>query len=150
HYGARVCAAALLGALLSRRHSGRGAHVEVSQAEIIMAHCSEFFLASSLGHPEAVEPRGSASQRGVPWSVYPCDGDDEWCVIAVGSDDEWRRLKDELGNPEWAAAPALETVAGRTAERELIDHRLAEWTATFAPRQLMSKLQRAGVPAAMM
>ena len=73
HYGARVCATAVLAALIRRRRTARGAHLEVAQAELIVNQLADVFLATSLG-----ERHGDP---GAPWGVYPCAGDDEWCVI---------------------------------------------------------------------
>ena len=39
-----------------------------------------------------------------PWGVYPCAGDDEWCVVTVRDDGEWVRLREPLG---WAGGPSL-------------------------------------------
>ena len=78
HYGARVCATAVVAALIRRRRSGRGAYVEVAQAELILNQLADVFLATSLGE--------SCGDPGAPWGVYPCAGDDEWCVVTVRDD----------------------------------------------------------------
>jgi crotonobetainyl-CoA:carnitine CoA-transferase CaiB-like acyl-CoA transferase len=150
HFGARVCATATLAALIRRRRSGAGASLESAQAEIIMNQLADVFLAVSLGHLEVGEPQGNHSEFGSPWSVYPCAGNDEWCVITVGDDEGWLRLREVMGDPEWAAAPELAKAEGRIANRQELDARVAAWTAGRGPRELMEKLQAAGVPAAMM
>jgi crotonobetainyl-CoA:carnitine CoA-transferase CaiB-like acyl-CoA transferase len=142
HYGARVCAAAVLAALIRRRRTARGASIEAAQAELIVNQLADVFLAASLG----VEPAGP----GAPWGVYPCAGDDQWCVITVRDDEQWRALRWALGAPEWAAADAFGTVDQRIANREQLDRHLAGWTRTLPPRTVMERLQAAGVPAAMM
>jgi crotonobetainyl-CoA:carnitine CoA-transferase CaiB-like acyl-CoA transferase len=142
HYGARVCATAVLAALIRRRRTAAGARIESAQAEMIVNQLADVFLAASVGAGHA--------DHGAPWGVYPCAGDDEWCVITVRDDDQWRALRWALGAPEWAAADAFDSVAERIANRELLDRRLAEWTRTLPPRAVMERLQAAGVPAAMM
>ena len=142
HYGARVCATAVLAALIRRRRTAAGAYLESAQAEIIVNQLADVFLAASLG----AEP----DEPGAPWGVYPCAGDDEWCVITVSDDEQWRALRWALGAPEWAAAGAFDSAAERIANRELLDRHLAEWTRTLPPRAVMERLQAAGVPAAMM
>jgi crotonobetainyl-CoA:carnitine CoA-transferase CaiB-like acyl-CoA transferase len=137
HYGARVCASAVLAALIRRRRTGRGAYVEAAQAEMILNQLADIFLATSLG-----EPHGDSG------GVYPCAGDDEWCVITVRDDDQWLALRRAMGDPEWAAG--FRTVTDRIANRGHLDRRLADWTRTLPPRELMRRLQAAGVPAAMM
>ena len=72
HYGARVCASAVLAALIRRRRTAAGAYIESAQAEMIVNQLADVFLAASVGvrHDE-------------PSGVYQCAGDDEWCVITV-------------------------------------------------------------------
>src|SRR4051812_14890170 len=110
HYGARLCAAAVLTALVRRRRTGAGARLEVAQAELIINQFADVFL-------------GGAERSG---TVYPCAGDDEWCVIAPGDD------------------------AQRAALRRIAGEHPAEWTRTRPPREVMATLQAAGVPAGMM
>ena len=52
-----------------------------------------------------------------------------------------------LGDPEWARASALETLAGRVSAHDLLDLRLAEWTRARGARDVMRTLVEAGVPA---
>jgi crotonobetainyl-CoA:carnitine CoA-transferase CaiB-like acyl-CoA transferase len=142
HYGARVCATAVLAALIRRRRTAAGARIESAQAEMIVNQLADVFLAASLG--------AEHGDVGAPWGIYPCAGDDEWCVITVRDDQQWRALRSVIGSPAWAAGDSFATVAQRVAERELLDRRLAAWTRTLPPRTVMERLQAAGVPAAMM
>ena len=142
HYGARLCATTVLAALIRRRRTAAGAYVESAQAELIVNQLADVFLAASLG--------AGQGDLGAPWGIYPCAGDDEWCVITVSGDEQWRALRWALGAPEWAAADAFGSVAERIANRELLDRHLAEWTRALPPRAVMERLQAAGVPAAMM
>ena len=95
HYGARVCATTVLAALVRRRRTAAGAYVESAQAEMIVNHLADVFLAASLG--------AGHGDLGAPWGIYPCAGDDEWCVITVRDDEQWLALRRVLGEPEWAA-----------------------------------------------
>jgi crotonobetainyl-CoA:carnitine CoA-transferase CaiB-like acyl-CoA transferase len=142
HYGARVCAATVLAALIRRRRTEAGAYLESAQAEMIVNQLADVFLAASLD--------AGCGEPGAPWGVYPCDGDDEWCVITVRDDEQWLALRRVLGDPEWAADESFGTVAQRIANAELLDRHLTEWTRKLAPRTVMERLQVAGVPAAMM
>jgi crotonobetainyl-CoA:carnitine CoA-transferase CaiB-like acyl-CoA transferase len=82
--------------------------------------------------------------------VYPCAGDDEWCVISVRDDADWKRLVRALGSPAWAVDAALSTTEGRLARTADIDRELSEWTAELTPQQVTDRLQAAGVPAGFM
>jgi crotonobetainyl-CoA:carnitine CoA-transferase CaiB-like acyl-CoA transferase len=107
---------------------------------------ADLFAQESLA-PGSVHPIGNASPRGAPWSCLPCAGEDEWCVINVRSDAEWQRLRKAIGDPAWAADPALDTTEGRLARRDAIDAGLTAWTSARAPREVMEILQSVGVPA---
>jgi crotonobetainyl-CoA:carnitine CoA-transferase CaiB-like acyl-CoA transferase len=148
HLVGRIVDVAALAALIARRSSGRGAHIESSQAEAIITAHGPRFLLQSL-EPEAATARFDGAP-GAPWGVYPCAGDDEWCVITVTDDDEWGRLVAAVGSPPWATAADLKGVAGRVARRFDIDQRLGVWTSERSPDDVSNLLQARRVPAAPM
>jgi crotonobetainyl-CoA:carnitine CoA-transferase CaiB-like acyl-CoA transferase len=146
HLIGRLGAMAALAGLIHRERSGTGSHYDFAQFETPINLMGDLFALESLA-PGSVRPLGNASPRGAPWSCLPCAGDDEWCVVNVRSDTEWRALCKAIGDPEWAADPALDTAEGRMARRELLDERLTAWTSAREPREVMEVLQAAGVPA---
>jgi len=149
HYAARVTAITALAALIGRRRSGRGAEIATSQAEAILMQIGGLLVEESL-QPGAVGATGNAGRHAAPWGVYPCAGDDEWCVVTVRDDDDWRRLRSALGDPDWAKGEDLATTTGRLARRAELDARLTAWTRERPPRQVTATLQAAGVPAGFM
>jgi crotonobetainyl-CoA:carnitine CoA-transferase CaiB-like acyl-CoA transferase len=93
---------------------------------------------------------GNTSPTGAPYGSYPCQGDDDaWCVIAVESDAQWAAFRRALGEPKWADADDLASVAGRIAHRRELDEQVACWTRQRTPRQVMDVCQSHGVPAGM-
>lgn len=144
----RFLAATLMAALDHRRRTGEGQYIDQAQMESAL-----YFLAPELLDHQVSgrTPRraGNDAPDAAPHDAYPCAGSDEWCAIAIETDAQWRALRQALGDPDWAAAPALDTVHGRRAQCELIDRKLAEFTARYEPRELMQRLQAAGVPAGM-
>jgi crotonobetainyl-CoA:carnitine CoA-transferase CaiB-like acyl-CoA transferase len=149
HYAARVTAIAALAALVARRTSGRGAEIATSQAETILMQIAALLAEESL-RPGAISATGNEGRDGAPWGIYPCAGDDEWCAVTVRDDDDWRRLRTALGDPQWAADEGLATVTGRLARRAEIDEQLTTWTRERSPRHAAAILQAAGVPAGFM
>lgn len=122
HVAARITAIAALAAVIGRDRTGTGAHVHISQAEaavnqLATAYVAEAARAARL--PVADDPAVHA--------VYPCDGDDEWCVISLRNNDD---------------RAALSAVTGGTD--------VPEWTRTRDKTEVAHLLQRAGVPAAPM
>jgi crotonobetainyl-CoA:carnitine CoA-transferase CaiB-like acyl-CoA transferase len=146
HLVGRLGTLAALAGLIHRERAGTGSHHDLALLETPINLMADLFAQESLA-PGSVHPLGNASPRGAPWSCLPCAGDDEWCVINVRSDGEWQRLRKAIGDPAWAADPALDTAEGRMARREAIDAGLGAWTRTRAPREVMETLQAAGVPA---
>jgi crotonobetainyl-CoA:carnitine CoA-transferase CaiB-like acyl-CoA transferase len=144
----RFLAAALMAALDHRRRTGEGQYIDQAQMESAL-----YFLAPELLHHQlgGRMPRraGNESPTAAPHDAYPCAGEDEWCAIAIETDEQWRALRRVMGDPEWAAAPSLATAAGRCARRQEMGAKLAEFTRRHQPRALMDLLQAAGVPAGM-
>jgi crotonobetainyl-CoA:carnitine CoA-transferase CaiB-like acyl-CoA transferase len=149
HYAARVTAIATLAALIGRRTSGRGAEIATSQSESILMQIGELLVEESL-RAGSIEATGNIGRHNAPWGVYPCAGDDEWCVVTVRDDDDWTRLRRALGEPAWAAADELSGVEGRLGRRAEIDEHLTAWTLQHSPRDVTAILQDAGVPAGFM
>ena len=49
--------------------------------------------------------------------------------------------------PEWTGDPRFATLPARVENREALDTALSEWTSNLTPKQVMTMLQRHGVPA---
>jgi crotonobetainyl-CoA:carnitine CoA-transferase CaiB-like acyl-CoA transferase len=142
----RFLTATLLAALDHRRRTGEGQHIDVGQLEAALHFLAPELLARQTTG-EKFERAGNRSRFAAPQGAYPCAGDDEWCAIAVESDAQWRALRQALGDPEWARASDLDSVAGRLAAHDAIDAALADWTRPRKPREVMAVLLEAGVPA---
>jgi crotonobetainyl-CoA:carnitine CoA-transferase CaiB-like acyl-CoA transferase len=144
----RFLTTALLAALDHRRRTGQGQFIDQAQMESAL-----HFLAPELLD---VQVSGTSARRNGNWhptqaphDAFPCAGTDQWCAIAVETDEQWDALRRVIGEPAWAKDPALDTAAGRLANAERIRHELGAWTIEHEPRELMELLQAAGVPAGM-
>ena len=146
HLVGRVCAFGAMAALLRRERTGRGSLVEAAQIEAVTGMLGELLLAAGLA-PGSVKPRGNANERGAPWGAYPCEGTQQWCVITVRDDTDWKNLRAAMGEPDWVRDVAYDSAAGRLARRQELDAKLALWTATQPKRELAALLQRHAVPA---
>ena len=148
HFVGRLLALLAVALLLRRERTGRGGHADAAQIDTAMGQIGDLLLAESVA-AGSVRPVGNTSERGAPWGVYPCAGEDEWCVICVRSDDEWERLRAAIGAPAWTEGASYGTADGRLSARAEIDDRLGEWTGERGAREVMEVLQAAGVPAGM-
>ena len=130
HIVARIVAIAALAAIIRRDRTGAPAHVHISQAEAAVNQLDVTYVAAearAAGLPVADNP--------ATHGVYPCAGDDEWCVISVRDDADWTALTAAMG-------------------REGLDRRdcdeaaeIASWTSTLDKQAVTEILQKAGVPA---
>ena len=144
HVAAHVTAVAVLAAVIGRARTGRGAAVDTAQADAVLGALGPV-LARASRRPGTEVAEGNTRRDTAPAGVFACAGDDEWCVITVRDDAEWRRLVATTGLPD---DPALGTVAGRLARRAEIEEALAKWVADRSPEEVTRVLQEAGVPAA--
>jgi crotonobetainyl-CoA:carnitine CoA-transferase CaiB-like acyl-CoA transferase len=145
HLAGRVCALGAMAALLRRERSGTGGLVEVAQIESVTGMLAELLLQEGLA-PGSVKPRGNRSDQGAPWGAYPCAGEQQWCVITVRSDDEWRRLCAAMGDATLANEARFATAAGRFAAQDELDARISDWTRARTKREIAALLQHHHVP----
>lgn len=137
---------AVLAALDHRKRTGKGVYIDLAQYEAGLQFMAPAVLDfGANGH--IMERMGNRDQMSAPHGVYPCAGEDRWCAISACSDEEWRRLSEAMGDPEWAADPRYDTFEGRKAGEDDIDEHLGLWTRGFEPRELMTFLQDKGVSA---
>ncbi|OGO01376.1 MAG: hypothetical protein A2Y90_04390 [Chloroflexi bacterium RBG_13_52_12] len=142
----RFATAALIAALDYRNKTGKGQLIDVSQFETAISFILPGVLdyVSSGKEPERI---GNSSPYDAPHGVYPCQGNDRWCTIAVATDEEWQSLCREMGKPEIAGDPRFNSLEKRKKHEEELNKIVSEWTANYAPEDVMNRLQAAGVPA---
>lgn len=144
HIAAHAAAVAVLAAVIGRGASGAGRAIEVPQADAAISALGPTLAAAAIDAGGGATDR---TRRGAPCGVFPCAGDDEWCVITVRDDLDWQRLVAATGRPD---NPELRGVSGRVAHRGAIEETLAAWTSRHGPAEVERLLQEAGVPAAAM
>ncbi|MCX4098460.1 CaiB/BaiF CoA transferase family protein [Nocardia sp. alder85J] len=149
HIAGQVAATAILAALIRRVDTGVGGLIELAQSDTALVQLGVQLAAESIVPGSAAAP-GNRDPYYAPTGVFPCAGDDEWCVVAVRTDAEWARLCEVVGRPEPAADPMFATREGRLAHRSAAEDRLIHWLAGRSPREAMATLQAAGVPAGAM
>lgn len=139
-----LAAVLITSAVLNRDRIGRGAFIDLSQAEAT-AYMIGPSLMASIGS-EDPEPLGNTSPAASVQGCYPCKGNDRWCVISVETEAQWRALAQYLGRPDLLQDPRLSSLAARRRHREELDRVIAGWTQDKNPYEVMDLLQAAGVP----
>jgi crotonobetainyl-CoA:carnitine CoA-transferase CaiB-like acyl-CoA transferase len=128
HVAGHVAAIAVLAAVIGRARTGRGAALEVAQADVAVMHLGPVLAA------------GASAEPGRTAAVFRCAGDDEWCVIDIRDGEDQARLAYLAGRPDLAA----------TGDRSVLDRAVAAWAAALGPDEAMAAAQAAGVPAGSM
>jgi crotonobetainyl-CoA:carnitine CoA-transferase CaiB-like acyl-CoA transferase len=138
--------AVIMSALLYRRRTGKGQHIDLSQYQA-MASLLGPILMDYMVNGRVQTRTGGRSATAAPHGVYRCKGEDRWCVIAVFTDAEWAALCRVMGNPVWTQEVRFRTLTGRLQHVEDLDRLLSEWTVRHTPEEVMRLLQEAGVAA---
>lgn len=138
HVAGRIGAMSVTALLIRRLRTGRGGVVSIAQSEVMLSHFAADVARLSQGRPVGGPPDW-------PWSVYPAKGEDEWCVVTVRGQNDWRALRELIGLGE-----GLDSPAERLSARVRIDAAIEAWLANLAPLEAAERLQAAGVPAAPM
>jgi crotonobetainyl-CoA:carnitine CoA-transferase CaiB-like acyl-CoA transferase len=130
HVVGRITAVAALAALINQLTTDAGAHVHISQAEAAVNQLATTYVA------EAARAAGLAVvDDAAIHAVYPCAGDDEWCVISVRSEEDRIAVAKVIGVAE---------LSGSTTE--FVDS-VSAWTAARDKGDIVEAMQDAGVPA---
>ncbi len=148
---------AIMAALHHRNKTGKGQRIELSQLESVVASLAPAVM-DYMANGRVATRSGNRLPHAAPHGAFPCqtikvatpfgEADEaRWCVIACFSDEQWSSLKKALKNPSWADA-RFDTLAGRKEHEDELEEKLGEWTIKQLPEDVMTTLQAAGVPSA--
>ncbi len=73
-----------------------------------------------------------------PHGVYPCQGQDAWCTMAVHSEAEWQALCRAMDHPAWTQEARFATCAAREQHLEALDAQVAAWTTQHTPQEVLA------------
>ncbi len=143
-YGAGLFATtAILTALYRRQLDGQGQKVETSLLEGQLTWLG-YYMIGYLANGEIPPRMGSAHPSLTPYKAYRAG--DDYFVLAVGNDGQWKRLCQAIDAPELADDPRFVTNIDRLAHREEQDALLEAIFARFTAAELIQRINRAGVP----
>lgn len=138
-------AIAVLGALVQRQSTGRGAYIDLALLDVqvaTLANVAVNYLVSG-----AVPVRwGNAHANIAPYQVVSTA--DRPIVVAVGNDAQFAKLCEVLGQASLARDPRYLTNEARVRHRGELDLELARLLGTRPAAAWLAALEPAGVPAA--
>ncbi len=136
---------ALMKALYCRAVSGEGSRIDISMFRSTVSWMASPIMLTALG--EHVTRRGNTHQFFAPASVYPTR--DGYVYVAVGNDRQWEAIT-KLPGFESLADPrfAYQRNAGRIADVDQLNRRLAACTQAMTTADLATALNSIGVPIA--
>jgi crotonobetainyl-CoA:carnitine CoA-transferase CaiB-like acyl-CoA transferase len=149
HVASRFVAIAVVALLIRREKTGEGGAASVAQTDVVLAQMADRIMAESI-HPGAMAIPGNSRDGDAPRGIFPCAGDDAWCVIDVRGDAQFRALAEVVGEASWLTSDAFASAHGRLEHASAIRDRVQSWTSARAPRDAVALLQERGVPAGFM
>jgi benzylsuccinate CoA-transferase BbsF subunit len=139
---------AVLTALQYRDKTGQGQYIDLSEYEAICTLMGPTLLEGFIEEKD-IFPRGNRSDHipAAPYGCYRCLGEDQWCVIAVHSEEEWHALCNVIGSPDWIKEERFSTQSKRKDHAEELDEFLGQWMIQHTAEEVVVLLQKNGVPA---
>ena len=136
--------AGILAGLVATASSGRGQHVEVALFDAALVALLNEGSAYLLAGAEAT-PRGNRHPSIAPYQTYRAA--DRSFILAVGTDEQWRKACMLIDRRDLAEDPELATNSQRVAHIDLVERELertfekrdaAEWIAMFREEAIPS------------
>ena len=141
----RYMLTSLLAVLEERDRTRTGQHIDLSQAEAAL-HFLTPALLDYTANGRVMERDGNRDSLYAPHGAFRA-ADDEWVAIAVGDDDEWRRLCAVMGHAALVDDPRYASAATRQKNFQELDTVLAEWVRTVTAQDVEDQLQAEAIPA---
>lgn len=137
---------AIFTALEYRKKTGKGQNIDLSQVESSISVVPTPLINYTM-NKEILEAKGNEHNYKAPYGIYPCQGDDRWCVVSVANDSEWEKFCHAIERPELLKDERFNTQLRRHENRHILDDIVMAWTEKKTPEQVTSHLQSVGVAA---
>ena len=136
-------ATAILAALHARRRSGHGYAIDLALLDCAVAaqvNLAQAFLASG----QVPSRQGNAHLQIVPYQAFATAED--WLILAVGNDAQWRQFCRAADRPDWADDPRFATNVSRVEHRVTLVPQIEAVIRTLSRAEWQRRLDAAGVP----
>ncbi|MFM9999650.1 MAG: CaiB/BaiF CoA transferase family protein [Burkholderiaceae bacterium] len=143
---ASACLSGIALALRRRRRTGRGQWIEIGMYQIGCFTVGEYIM-DWLSNARRGERIGNRHPWLAPQGCYPCAGEDQWCVLTVRSDDDWRAFCRAIGQDALVNDARFATNAARMQHHDVLDDLIAGWSRKVPRDAAVGLLRQAGIPA---
>ncbi|MET0657492.1 MAG: CoA transferase [Steroidobacteraceae bacterium] len=140
----QLAALGTLAALMHRKQTGQGQHVEGSLLMAALVPASGLLTEQAFTGINR-QPSGNRSQTGAPADMYRTR--DGWIIAQVVSNALFKRWARLMGEPFWLTDERFKDDAARVRNSAVINERMAEWCAERTTAEALASLEETGVPA---
>lgn len=136
-------AVAVLACLHARQASGHGYAIDLALLDCSVAaqvNVAQAYLSSG----QVPARQGNAHLQIVPYQAFACA--DEWLILAVGNDGQWRRFCEAAGRSDLAADPRFATNTLRVLNRTALVPLVEELMRSQPSGVWQERLRKAEVP----
>lgn len=135
--GGLTAAMAALASYLRARRTGVGEEIDLSTQSVVAAILEAALVTTT--YAGLVPTR--LGRRGLnPWRIFRCqDGPIFLCTI---EQDQWERLVEMMGRPEWSELEVFADFGGRLENADLLETFLQEWISDWKVADLYREGQR--------
>lgn len=136
-----------LAALYHREKTGDGMHIESPLFEVAVSQLHKPLL-EVLNNDRMPDRVGNRDEdRRFVQGAYPCEGEDNWAVIAIETDRQWEELTSIIGRPELLDDSRFVSHYSRLDNHDHIDEIISQWTSDRSREEVRTLLQARDIPA---
>ena len=139
-------AIAVCAALVARKRTGQGQHIDVSLWESMAVLMAEGWMDYAMNGTQPAR-MGNRDQTMSPHNCFRCAGEDEWVSIACGTEAEWHALCRVMGQEQLTTDEQFRTANARKANEDELERIVTAWTSTQKKWEVTRVLQAVGVAA---
>jgi crotonobetainyl-CoA:carnitine CoA-transferase CaiB-like acyl-CoA transferase len=139
--GGAHAAMATLAAYIHRLKGGKGQAIDISEQECVAAMLEQNFVHYTYARQQA----SRLGQRIIgPWFIADC-ADGKIFVFTV-EEDQWKRLVEFMGNPEWAQEDLFKDRFARGQNNDALKALMTEWLSRWKVLDLYKEAQQRRIP----
>lgn len=136
---------AIIAALFARERAGKGQRIDISLLDSMVALMS-YVASNYLVSGEVPQRYGNAHPNIVPYQEFQAK--DGYIALAAGNDNQWTKLCNLIGHPEWAEDDRFSTNPKRLENRDRLVKMVNEIIGGRNSKEWLSLFEQAGLPAA--